>query len=73
MEHSHIEQLVDSNLQGLEKLLTVKQVAKIYGECDGSTIWRWVKQGILPKPVKVGGRTLWRKSEIHKNIWDARS
>jgi len=61
----------DSNLEGLGYLLTVKQVAKIYGQCDDSTVWRWVKQGILPKPVKVGGRTLWRESEIQNSIREA--
>ncbi|PKY11545.1 hypothetical protein B1757_03835 [Acidithiobacillus marinus] len=30
-----------------------------------STIYAWVKQGIFPKPVKIGPRAVgWRKSDI---------
>ena len=71
MERTRVKLQSDSNLEGLGYLLTVKQVAKIYGQCDDSTVWRWVKQGILPKPVKVGGRTLWRESEIQNSIREA--
>lgn len=28
------------------------------------TIWRWVKSGILPKPIQVGGRSFWLASDI---------
>ena len=29
------------------------------------SIWRWERDGILPKPIKVQGRTLgWRESTI---------
>ena len=30
------------------------------------TLWRNVKSGAWPKPVKIGGKTLYRKSEIEK-------
>lgn len=29
-------------------------------------LWRNVKSGAWPKPVKIGGKTLYRKSEIEK-------
>lgn len=29
-----------------------------------TTIWRWVKSGVLPKPVKLGGLVRWRRDEI---------
>lgn len=29
-----------------------------------TTIWRWVKTGVLPKPVKLGGLVRWRREEI---------
>lgn len=28
------------------------------------TIWQWVKSGILPKPIQVGGRSFWSASDI---------
>lgn len=29
------------------------------------SIWRWVRDGVLPQPIKVQGRTLgWRESVI---------
>ena len=28
------------------------------------TIWRWVKNGILPKPIQIGGRSFWLASDI---------
>lgn len=28
------------------------------------TIWRWVKSGALPKPIKIGGRSFWLASDI---------
>lgn len=28
------------------------------------TIWRWVKSGVLPKPMKIGGRSFWLASDI---------
>lgn len=32
-----------------------------------NTIWRWTRDGRLPKPVKLGpGCTRWRLSEIEK-------
>lgn len=33
------------------------------------TIWRWVKQGKFPKPVKLGGGTSrWKLSELE--VWE---
>lgn len=28
------------------------------------TFWRWVANGILPKPVKLGGMSRWPRSEL---------
>lgn len=37
--------------------------------CAGeSTIEGWVKQGILPKPKKVGGKRLWRWKEVEERL-----
>ena len=34
--------------------LRVGQVANVYGI---STIWRWLKENRIPKPIKIGGST----------------
>lgn len=28
------------------------------------TIWNWVRKGVLPTPIKIGGATRWDLSEI---------
>lgn len=32
------------------------------------TIWRWVKKGILPKPVQIGGKAFWSAKDIAELI-----
>ena len=71
MTNSFTERYSDAAEEQVDVFLTIKQTIKYYGNVDHSTIWRWVKKGILPKPVKVGGRTLWRESEIQTNIREA--
>ena len=29
-----------------------------------STIWRWAYQGILPKPLKIGGASRWKIEDV---------
>ena len=29
-----------------------------------TTIWEWVRKGHLPRPVKIGGATRWRWSDV---------
>lgn len=43
--------------------LTVKDVAARL-TIRVSTVWRQVKHGTLPKPVRFGGDTRWRKADI---------
>lgn len=33
-----------------------------------ATIWRKVNAGEFPKPVKIAGRTLWRRDELLAEI-----
>lgn len=42
----------------------VKAVAARIGGCHTSTVWRKVASGDLPKPIRIGGRTLWDLREI---------
>lgn len=44
------------------------QLAELYG-VSRATIWRWVKAGILPKPVKLSpGTTRWKLSEVEQHL-----
>ncbi len=51
-------------------LLNDKEVAQLIG-CGASTIWRWVKAGQFPQPIKICGVTRWRKSDIEQFIDNA--
>jgi len=45
------------------KLITMEDVAAAL-KCSRTTIWRKVKDGSLPAPVKVCGLTRWRAGDI---------
>jgi prophage regulatory protein len=50
------------------KYLRVKSVAQQL-DVSESTIWRFVQQGVLPKPIKLTARTtVWRADEIDAAI-----
>jgi predicted DNA-binding transcriptional regulator AlpA len=54
----------------LQKYYSDKQLGERYG-VDRRTIWRWVRQGFIPKPVKLSERsTRWDLDEIL--LWDGR-
>ncbi|QJQ98214.1 helix-turn-helix domain-containing protein [Halomonas sp. PGE1] len=46
-----------------ERFLRDTDLAERYG-IHRNTIWRWVRDGKLPRPVAIGGSTRWRLSEI---------
>lgn len=45
------------------QLLTDRQVAEQLN-CGKSTVWRHVKNGILPIPIKIGHLTRWRAEDV---------
>ncbi|KDB05007.1 AlpA family transcriptional regulator [Defluviimonas sp. 20V17] len=47
--------------------MSATDVAEHFG-CGISTVWRWAKIGVLPKPVKIGGSTRWRRADIEAVI-----
>lgn len=55
----------DFNNQTHERVLSLTEVAQIFGRSPKS-IWRWhAKEGIFPQPIKLNGRTIgWRQSAI---------
>ena len=51
------------------QFLTDKKVAERYSS-SRSTIWRWLSEGKLPKPVKLNGTsTRWKLSDLEQ--WEA--
>lgn len=50
------------------KYQRVAQVAEKLG-VSTSTVWRWVQDGRLPKPIKLSKRvTVWRESEVTEAV-----
>ena len=49
------------------ELLSAKEVAICYGVTQ-NTIWRWTREGKLPKPAKFGGSTKWGRRQILNHI-----
>ena len=46
-----------------DPLLTDREGASLL-QISVPTFWRWAKQGIVPKAVKLGGMSRWPRSEI---------
>lgn len=53
----------------IRAFLTAKQIANRY-DVGVATIWRWAREGTMPKPIKIGPNcTRWKLDEIEK--WEA--
>lgn len=50
-----------------EKILVPVDEAASMWSMGKSTFWRAVKNGEAPKPVKVGGATRWRVSDLRNH------
>ncbi len=51
-----------------DMLEPAKAVKARFGNVSDMTIWRWVKSGTLPPPIKINGRKYWRSSTISAKI-----
>jgi excisionase family DNA binding protein len=52
------------------QLLTASDLAEMLSVTKRS-IYRWTGDGTIPKPVKVGGKKIWRSSDIDQWVqWD---
>lgn len=40
--------------------------------CSAATVWRRVKAGLIPAPVRIGRTTAWRVGEIRKALAELR-
>lgn len=50
-----------------KQLLSVREVAEVLG-FGVSSVWRNVRRGTLPQPIRIGGATRWRKVDIDRII-----
>ena len=57
----NFDELPDS---ALVRLPLVQQLFSI----SAPTAWRWAKNGELPKPIKVGGVTVWRVGDLREKL-----
>lgn len=52
----------------LDVLFTINNLCQIY-QVNRSTIYRWVRDGKLPKPCFIGSRTpRWTQEQISKTV-----
>lgn len=47
-------------------LWTSRDVKRFRGDCSDMTLWRDIKRGILPEPLKINGRNHWWRSAVRK-------
>ena len=51
----------------INQLMTITEVSATL-RIGESTIWRKVKEGLFPEPIKLGGSTRWHGAEIEQYI-----
>ncbi len=48
-----------------DRIVSPKEARHVAGDKSRSTIWRWVRAGIFPRPLRVGPNSIgWLESEI---------
>lgn len=57
----------------IQKLLVPAKEAAAMLSLGRSTFWQAVKDGRLPKPVKIGGATRWRVADLQRSFGDQAS
>lgn len=55
---------------GTKNLFSDRETTKLLG-CSKSTVWRWAAEGILPKPLRIGGISRWKRADIDAVIAEA--
>lgn len=48
-------------------LIDVQEVARLL-TVSPRTVWRWLSQGELPAPVRIGGSVRWRLGDVRRWI-----
>jgi predicted DNA-binding transcriptional regulator AlpA len=45
-------------------LIRSQDLRQRYGGVSDMTLWRWVRDGVIPQPVKINGRRYWRVADL---------
>lgn len=53
------------------KLISFAQVMMKRGGRSRSSTYRDIEAGLLPKPIKIGGRLYWDETEVDEKIAEA--
>jgi predicted DNA-binding transcriptional regulator AlpA len=56
-----------THTQEIDRLMPVKEVASTF-QVSRDTLANWTKRGILPPPVRMGGRIFWTASQIRDAV-----
>ena len=48
--------------------LRLPELREKLGGVSAATIWRWVRDSEIPRPVKLGGTNVWSETAIDNHI-----
>ena len=52
-----------------DRLILSKELRRFFGDCSDATLWRKMKSGAIPPPIKLANNlNAWWLSEIHAAI-----
>lgn len=49
-----------------DRRLTTRRQLRERVPVSDMSIWRWIKAGIFPAPIKINGRCYWRSDEVDR-------
>ena len=57
-----------------EGLVKINTVQALWGNISRTTVWRFIRSGKIPRPIKIGGRTCsWQISTLREALKNAGS
>lgn len=56
-----------------EALISLREAQRSLGNPARSTLYRWIAEGQIPPPVRIGGRIFWRSGELDAFICNLKS
>jgi predicted DNA-binding transcriptional regulator AlpA len=51
---------------GSDPLVSALEFRRELGNVSHVTLWRWKQKGLVPAPVRLGGRDFWRRSVLEQ-------
>lgn len=55
-------------IESQDPLFNSKQTRQYLGDRSDMTLWRWVRDEVIPPPIKIRRRNYWRKSSLDSAI-----